>query len=64
MPIVEGIAYVKFLVEMVINHHRFSIGAPVVGGKIQIGLVTYKGEKFRILTPSQISLSIPETELT
>ncbi len=55
MPIMEGIAYVRFLVEMVINHYRFSIGAPVVGGKAQIGLVTYKGEKFRILRESEVS---------
>lgn len=60
MPIREGIAYVRFLVEMVINHYRFSVGAPVVGGKAQIGLVTYKGEKFRILSQSDLSLSIPE----
>ena len=49
MPIKEGIAHVKFLVEMVVNHHRFALGAPIVGGKARIGLVTYKGEKFRIL---------------
>jgi hypothetical protein len=49
MPIDEGLAYVKFLVEMVINHHQFSVGAPVVGGKAQVGLVTYKGERFEIL---------------
>lgn len=49
MPIEEGVALTKFLVEMVINHHRFTIGAPVVGGKARLGLVTYKGEKFQIL---------------
>jgi hypothetical protein len=49
MPLQEGVAYVRFFVEMVINHHRFAIGAPVVGGKACIGLVTYKGEKFQIL---------------
>lgn len=49
MPIMEGVAYVKFVVEMVINHHRFAEGAPVVGGKAQIGLVTYKGAKFQML---------------
>jgi len=49
MPMEEGVAYVKFVVEMVINHHRFATGAPVVGGNVQIGLVTYKGEKFQIL---------------
>jgi len=49
MPMEEGVAYVKFVVEMVINHHRFATGAPVVGGNAQISLVTYKGEKFQIL---------------
>ncbi len=49
MPIQQGVAHVKFLVEMVINHYRFAIGAPVVGGKARIGLVTYKGENFQII---------------
>ncbi len=49
MPINEGIAHVKFLVELAINHHRFAVGAPIVGGQAKIGLVTYKGEKFKIL---------------
>jgi len=49
MPLREGIAYVRFQVELVINHYRFSIGAPVVGGDARIGVVTYKGEKFKIL---------------
>jgi len=49
MPMQEGVAYVRFLVEMVINHHRFALGAPIVGGKAHIGLVTYKGEKFQII---------------
>lgn len=49
MPIEEGIAYVKFLVELVINHFRYSIGAPVVGGEAHVGLATYKEGKFRIL---------------
>lgn len=49
MPMDEGVEYVKFVVEMVINHHRFAIGAPIVGGNAQVGKVTYKGEKFQIL---------------
>jgi len=49
MPLREGIDYVRFQVELVINHYRFSIGAPVVGGDARIGVVTYKGEKFKIL---------------
>lgn len=49
MPVKEGIEHVRFLVELVINHHRYAVGAPVVGGEACIGLVTYKGEKFTIL---------------
>ncbi len=49
MPLLEGIAYVRFQVELVINHHRFAVGAPIVGGDARIGVVTYKGEKFKIL---------------
>lgn len=49
LPIKEGIAHVKVLVEMVINHHRFALGAPIVGGKAHIGAVTYKGKEFQIL---------------
>lgn len=49
MPIRDGIEHVRFLVNMVINHYRFATGAPVVGGKVNIGLVTYKGEQFKIL---------------
>jgi hypothetical protein len=60
MPMVEAIAYVKFLVEMVINHHRFAVGAPVVGGKVQIGVVSYKGNNFRIFSPPEMTLTIPE----
>ncbi len=49
MPIDEGVAHVRFLVELAINHHRFAVGAPIVGGNAVIGLVTYKGEQFKIL---------------
>lgn len=49
MPISEGIEHVRFLVGTVVSHHRFAIGAPIVGGKVNIGLVTYKQENFQIL---------------
>jgi len=49
MPLQEGLAYVRFLVEIVINHHRFSVGAPVVGGRAKIGRVSYTGTEFQIL---------------
>ena len=49
MPIDEGIEWVRFQVELVINHFRYAVGAPVVGGKVRVGLVTYKSNDFRIL---------------
>lgn len=56
MPVAEGIKYVRFLVELVINHHLFSYGFAhqpsterFVGGSVRIGVVTYRGEKFTIL---------------
>jgi hypothetical protein len=49
MPLKGGIEHTRFLVELVINHHKYAVGAPVVGGKAKIGMVTYKGENFQIL---------------
>lgn len=44
MPINAGIEYVKFLVQLVIQHHRFTSPHPIVGGKAKIGVVTYKDD--------------------
>lgn len=49
MPLAEGVEHTRFLIELVINHHRFAVGAPVVGGKAQIGKVSYRGHEFEIL---------------
>lgn len=49
MPVEVGIGYVRFLVDLVIGHFRYTTGAELVGGKARIGVVTYKGEKFKIL---------------
>lgn len=49
MPMEEGVQHVRFLVELVINHHRFALGAPLVGGRAKIGKVTYRGERFEII---------------
>jgi hypothetical protein len=49
MPIKRGVDYVRFLVQLVISHHKFAAGASIVGGSPRIGVVTYKGGKFRIL---------------
>lgn len=60
MPIQEGAAYVRFVVEMVINHHRFAVGAPIVGGRSTVGLVTYKGEQFRIISQQELRMTLPQ----
>jgi hypothetical protein len=49
MPMLEGVEHVRFLVELVVKHHRFAVGAPIVGGAANIGMVTYRGGKFKIL---------------
>ena len=49
MPMEEGVCHVRFLVDLVINHFRFTFGAPVVGGRVRIGKVSYRGEKFEII---------------
>ena len=56
MPMEEGVEHARFLVELVIGHHRYTIstqpqvgGALVVGGRVQIGRVTYRDAEFTIL---------------
>jgi len=49
MPVAIGLEYTRFLVELVVNHHRFAIGAPVVGGRAKVGKVTYLGGRFEIV---------------
>ena len=50
MPIGSGIKFVRHLVDMVIQHYRVVAEDSVVGGEPRIGVVTYKGEQFRILS--------------
>jgi hypothetical protein len=52
MPMAEGIAHARFLVDLVISHHRYAVGAPVVGGAIRIGSVTHREGRFQIV-PSE-----------
>lgn len=49
MPMKEGLAHTRFLIELVINHHRFVAGAPVVGGEARLGMVTYRGDEFEFI---------------
>ncbi len=48
MPVKTGIAYVRFLVDYVINHYRFTQPYSIVGGKSKIGAITYKNDNFLI----------------
>jgi hypothetical protein len=48
MPIEEGIEHTRFLAELVVSHHRYAVGAPVVGGRVKVGSVTYRGGRFQI----------------
>jgi hypothetical protein len=49
MPMDEGVAYARFLVELVVNHHRFAVGDRAVGGKIQVGRVDYRRCAFEVV---------------
>jgi hypothetical protein len=51
MPMTEGIEHARFLAELVVNHHRYAVGAPVVGGRVHVGSVTYRGGRFQIHQP-------------
>ncbi len=49
MPLGEGIEHTRFLAELVVNHHRYAVGDRSVGGRVRLGKVTYRGEKFELL---------------
>jgi hypothetical protein len=48
MPVKTGVSYVRFLVDYVITHYRFTQPHPIVGGKSKIGVITYKNDNFHI----------------
>jgi hypothetical protein len=52
MPVAEGIAHAQFLVGLVVSHHRYAVGAPVVGGAVRVGSVTHREGRFHI-APSE-----------
>jgi hypothetical protein len=49
MPVKTGVAYVKFLVDYVIAHYRFTQPHSIVGGKSKIGVITYRNDDFHIM---------------
>lgn len=54
MPLSEGVEHVRFLTELVVNHHRYAVGERVVGGRVQLGKVTYRGGQFQLLDPERV----------
>jgi len=55
MPIAKGIKYVRFLVDLVIGHHMFAVGASVVGGCCRVGYVTYEKNAFTVVPNGEIN---------
>ncbi|MFT4112382.1 hypothetical protein [Silvibacterium sp.] len=49
MPIAKGIEYVRFLIDLVIGHHKFAAGDPIVGGTANVGFVSFRKEPFQIV---------------
>jgi hypothetical protein len=50
MPIGSAIKLVRHLVNMVIEHYRVVAEDSIVGGNARVGVVTYKGERFKVLS--------------
>ena len=50
MPIAKGVEYVRFLIDLVIGHHKFAAANPIVGGRCRVGYVTFDKQPFKILT--------------
>jgi len=50
MPMPVAVEFVKFLVGLVISHHRFEIAASGVGGLARVGIATYRGGPFKIVS--------------
>lgn len=53
MPLKEGVTYARFLAQLVVSHHQFSVGDRVVGGRLQTGTVMYRDGSFRLLDAEQ-----------
>jgi hypothetical protein len=58
MPIEEGIDHVRYLLDVVISHTRFVIGAPICDGPVRLAVVTLEGVKWvQGLTPTRYRLT-------
>ena len=49
MPISKAIKFVRFLIDLVINHHVFTMGSPIVGGRCKVGYVTHERLGFKMI---------------
>ncbi len=49
MPLAVGIEFVRFLIELTVNHHRFAMGPAYVAGGPKIGIASYAGKRFEVL---------------
>jgi len=48
MPVKTGVDYVKFLVDYVITHYKFTQSHSIVGGRSKVGVITYRSDDFHI----------------
>lgn len=51
MPLQEGVDYVRFLLDVMINQTRFVVGAPMCGGRVRIAVVQTTGVQWVTETP-------------
>lgn len=49
MPLGVGVEFVRFLIGLSINHHRFAMGPAFVAGGPKIGIASYASKHFEIL---------------
>jgi len=55
MPLQEGVDHVKFLLDVVINQHKFVIGAAVCGGNIRM-VVINRQKGFQRITDNELKI--------
>ncbi len=55
MPLQEGIDYVKFCLDIMINQTKFVIGAPTCGGNVRIGVVQ-RDKGFEFVTDTDFEI--------
>jgi len=56
MPLQEGVDHVKFLLDVVINQHKFVVGASVCGGNIRMAVIS-RQQGFQRITENELRIS-------